>query len=618
LVSEKKASSVTLWQRLSSPWAIGAFAFLLLFAGHWLYEAAVPVDDAYITFRYAENLVRHGELAFNPGERVEGYTSFAWILLTAPAAAFGKACTPSWALFLCLLAWSTVVGLTWRHLKRAGDVAPSGVLSWFAVLYLALCSPAIIWTWSAMETVVFALAWIAAWAAHLHEQEHNRWPWRSALLTTAAGLLHPEGVLVGVVLGLSWFRPWRGDRARRGAFYWALAYGLFGAYWLWRWHYFGYFMPNTYYAKVGGGGALFRSGFTYVMRSAVSAVLPLVLVGLAAWRVRHWRNWPRWLWLALGLVGILTLYTISVGGDYFPFQRFLLPSYPFTVLAVWWLWKNPSRASRSPAVAGLVQRYPWLAAAVAVLALNTWSNVIPPGHMLQHKVLQRAMYDYIDAGRALRDTVPPSATVATIPIGALGYYSECRILDLMGLTDKHLAHLDIPTGQRVVGHEKYDYGYIFTRQPEIILQLPALFTLDAAGLEMWLRKTTLNPQQYTMYDQPQLREQYRLSWHPVKKSKLRRRERPAATGVYAYVRHDRLGQPGYEKWQTLPGVMADYPFEDYQRSIAENQARLGRFRLGMWRFAPPPTNGGATPAPPDEPKQVWPPADAGPAPNATP
>jgi arabinofuranosyltransferase len=33
------------------------------------------VDDAYITFRYANNLVRHGEFTFNVGEDpVEGYT----------------------------------------------------------------------------------------------------------------------------------------------------------------------------------------------------------------------------------------------------------------------------------------------------------------------------------------------------------------------------------------------------------------------------------------------------------------------------------------------------------------------------------------------------------------
>ena len=40
-------------------------------------------DDAFISFRYADNLVRNGELVFNPGERVEGYTNFLWTMMMA-------------------------------------------------------------------------------------------------------------------------------------------------------------------------------------------------------------------------------------------------------------------------------------------------------------------------------------------------------------------------------------------------------------------------------------------------------------------------------------------------------------------------------------------------------
>lgn len=33
-------------------------------------------EDAFISFRYARNLVDGHGLVFNPGERVEGYTNF--------------------------------------------------------------------------------------------------------------------------------------------------------------------------------------------------------------------------------------------------------------------------------------------------------------------------------------------------------------------------------------------------------------------------------------------------------------------------------------------------------------------------------------------------------------
>jgi hypothetical protein len=43
------------------------------------------LDNAYISYRYAENLVRGEGLVFNHGERVEGYSNFLYVLAVAPA-----------------------------------------------------------------------------------------------------------------------------------------------------------------------------------------------------------------------------------------------------------------------------------------------------------------------------------------------------------------------------------------------------------------------------------------------------------------------------------------------------------------------------------------------------
>src|SRR5208282_4503087 len=42
-------------------------------------------DDAYISYRYARNLAEGKGLVFNPGEHVEAYSNFLYVLLTAPA-----------------------------------------------------------------------------------------------------------------------------------------------------------------------------------------------------------------------------------------------------------------------------------------------------------------------------------------------------------------------------------------------------------------------------------------------------------------------------------------------------------------------------------------------------
>ena len=46
-------------------------------------------DDAFISLRYAANLLAGHGLVFNPGERVEGFTSPLWTLLLAGFGACG-------------------------------------------------------------------------------------------------------------------------------------------------------------------------------------------------------------------------------------------------------------------------------------------------------------------------------------------------------------------------------------------------------------------------------------------------------------------------------------------------------------------------------------------------
>lgn len=41
----------------------------------------IDVDDAYISYRYMENLVRHGEAVYNLGDRVYGSTAMLWVFL---------------------------------------------------------------------------------------------------------------------------------------------------------------------------------------------------------------------------------------------------------------------------------------------------------------------------------------------------------------------------------------------------------------------------------------------------------------------------------------------------------------------------------------------------------
>ena len=63
-----------------SPASLLSFLPWLALLG-WLSSVAwFLCDDAFISFRYTRNLLEGHGLVFNPGEYVEGYTNFLWIL----------------------------------------------------------------------------------------------------------------------------------------------------------------------------------------------------------------------------------------------------------------------------------------------------------------------------------------------------------------------------------------------------------------------------------------------------------------------------------------------------------------------------------------------------------
>ena len=67
----------TRWFRVS------ALVLILTLFAFGVYQNYFLGDDCFISFRYARHLVAGEGLVWNPGERVEGYTNFLWVLLMA-------------------------------------------------------------------------------------------------------------------------------------------------------------------------------------------------------------------------------------------------------------------------------------------------------------------------------------------------------------------------------------------------------------------------------------------------------------------------------------------------------------------------------------------------------
>jgi len=74
-----------------------------------------------------------------------------------------------------------------------------------------------------------------------------------------------------------------------------------------------------------------------------------------------------------------------------------------------------------------------------------------------------------DIGIWLRGSLPAGTWIATNPNGALSYYSELPVIDMLGLTDRHIAVEGKKRAEHSLpGHVSFDFDYVAGREPLVI------------------------------------------------------------------------------------------------------------------------------------------------------
>lgn len=424
------------------------------------------LDDAFVSFRYARNLVRGLGLVFNPGERVEGYTNFLWTILLAGCERLGLDMVTA-AIVLAFLATAgtllvlLLIGL--RLFEDAGTARP-----WLAALpplLFAAGGAQARYVLSGMETSLFVFLVVSA----LYLVIRGGRPMLSGLTFALAAMTRPEGILyLGVVLlfHLLWGEGgWRG-RLASGARLLGGFLLFYLPYFLWRWHYYGFLLPNTFYLKAGGGpGApLIHRGFLHLLQSGRQAglELPLLVAFLGLPALPRNRVWGLF-WLA---VVTTAAYVVLIGGDFLFFfgPRFLNPILPLTLLlAARGLgallgWAEGRRALRAA---------PGVVAILLLLTNALWFSW--PARSRDLAYLPIINESWTELGRWLARHTSEDAVVAVGAVGRIPYYSDRVTIDMLGLTDRHIAHLPIPLGSGIPGHEKYDTAYVLARRPDYIV-----------------------------------------------------------------------------------------------------------------------------------------------------
>lgn len=462
--------------RLLSRCLFSLAIFLLLIRVLQFDGPDVVMDDAFISFRYAMNLARGLGPVYNPGERVEGYTSFLWVVLLAICHGLGMDIIVASKALALLSATGTIAVLFLFQKRTVNQEGQKDLLIWAfpAVLFAAMGSHARYVT-SGMETLLFTFLLSAATYVYLYSDK----PFFAGLAFALLSLTRPEGLLYfALALGCHVVTTYQDPRALWLRYILHFVGGffvLYGSYFLWRYSYYGYLLPNTFYAKVGGlywariqrGWNLFRQVMRWWSLWPILGLSSLEL-GLqwAGFRTLKPTAKKRLFFFTMAILTTIS-YFIFVGGDFIVWfgPRFLIPVLPMLLLVSS---TGIRRISSFPSIPTLPQKsLKWIL--WVALFFNAWW-LSWPARFFSKEAFSVQMRGWAEMGRWIAANTPRDATIATDAAGLIPFYSERYSIDMFGLTDPYIAHMNVPiTEQSIVAHEKYDPEYILQRRPDYIV-----------------------------------------------------------------------------------------------------------------------------------------------------
>jgi hypothetical protein len=425
-------------------------------------------DDAYISFVFSRNLAEHGELSFNLGSPVEGYTNFLWTVVLGGLMALGI--SPEWS--SRVLGTACALGtllVAFRLTERAlGRPTPWAVLP---ALLLASSSGYACWSSGGLETQLFTLLVTLAidgFVAGSGRQMRTMGVWLAL-----ASMTRPEGPMIAAVLGAARVghkalaRAWRPTKDELLAVAWFLA--LWAPWFAWRWWYYGYPFPNTYYVKAHGPWAapgmaaeMRDHGLYYVWvwlkQTGLLYALPVAAIGLGAARP----GTPRFtLTSTLALLAAVYLpYAVSVGGDFMGLHRFIMPVFVVAAIAVtlgleWLVGRFAAGHARIGLAAAAVVALGFAATQLALtrqsLRADNLANdqgIDTPAFLIVYTEDRAAI------GRAMAPCFRDDDFAIVGGAGAQPYFGRMRAIDVYGLISEKIAH-DEPRIRARAGHTKW-------------------------------------------------------------------------------------------------------------------------------------------------------------------
>ena len=449
---------------------IGIYGFILSFA---IDNPTRLVDDAFIYLRYVKNISNGFGLSWNPGETpVEGFTSLVYLLLLAIADKSSiepMKLMPYIGIGSCLL----TLLLCWflgKYINPAHDVE-----NLLAIILVGLSPTFLFWSAAGLDIPLYTSLLMASVLSYLAFKRRKIPAWLVGVIFAITTLTRPEGLIIfGVTILYEVLSRVFGRKIIIDQDTLAIIIGfllVFTPVYFWKWTYFGKIFPNTYYAKTGGGSAQIIGGITYLATSIFHVFagigIPLFLIFFRFKQIKATKIFKHGRGFLACILACSWGMVVINGGDHFILGRFLMPTIPLLLLIIITI-----------AFSGLFENQenveyikPFFILLPILIAIIFWS----PWFYLSIQDLDTT--GFIKIGQTLNEVASSDESIAVIPIGAIGYYSEMNVIDMLGLVDQVIAREPFDpryTSSWRPGHDKGNGLYILSKQPDYILLVDKL------------------------------------------------------------------------------------------------------------------------------------------------
>jgi len=413
-------------------------ASTLYYAFNFMDFSIPPFEDAAMLMRYSQHLAGGHGIVWNiGGEPVDGATDFLFMAASAALIKLGLTVGQSVRGIGFASHILTVLIIYWTNRRINNGSIP---LSFLSGLYLAV-GTGLSYVSAYFGTPFFALAAASTWTLGLlliNRQDSPFWlSLAFALSGLVTGLIRPEGVILASLMLLAVIVM----RGLKNSISIIVIFGIVfailgGAYFLWRWDYFGYPLPNPFYKK-GDSGWKWDS-FEHSMQNALRLCLPMVFAFIYGFRSSETAK--RTLAYLIPILGFATAFgMISDEMNYGArFQYAIVPialmswiplvgSLKFEVL------NQVSARQRGVYLVGLVSLavalvyYSWFQTCFLALYQQSCDRPYERDGRLE---MAKMLSDYRGKGYV----------IATTEAGLLPYYSGWDAVDTWGLNDQWIAH----------------------------------------------------------------------------------------------------------------------------------------------------------------------------------